>query len=278
LPIWIEGDVYRVFYSGRDAKNRSSVGAVDIDIVRREAHWHSNGPVFEHGPEGTYFENGVSIGNCYEAAGRRFLGFMGWQWPPGEHWRGAIGRLLVTPNLLLQLQDRQPLMGLDAEDPVSLSYPWIMQTGDGMYHIWYGSTVAWDAGNGEMLHVIKHATSMDGDAWNRDGIAVPFEIDVAQAYSRPAVRIDSRRGFEMWFSYRGNPRTPYRIGYAHSDDGRRFTLDLAGAGISVSDSGWDSEMIEYPFVFQHGRQWYMLYNGNGYGKTGFGLAIEETLA
>jgi len=36
LPIHIEGDVFRIFYSGRDISNRSSVGAVDIDICKRE--------------------------------------------------------------------------------------------------------------------------------------------------------------------------------------------------------------------------------------------------
>ena len=36
LPVFIEGDVYRVFFSGRDPDNRSSVGAVDIDIVKRK--------------------------------------------------------------------------------------------------------------------------------------------------------------------------------------------------------------------------------------------------
>jgi len=44
-------------------------------------------------------------------------------------------------------------------------------------------------------------------------------------------------------------------------------------GIDVSASGWDSEMIEYPFVFDHKGERYMLYNGNGYGKTGIGLAV-----
>ena len=34
-------------------------------------------------------------------------------------------------------------------------------------------------------------------------------------------------------------------------------------------------MIEYPFVFDHDGSRYMLYNGNGYGKTGFGLAVLE---
>lgn len=35
-------------------------------------------------------------------------------------------------------------------------------------------------------------------------------------------------------------------------------------------------MIEYPFVFDHRGERFMLYKGNGYGKTGFGLAIMES--
>jgi hypothetical protein len=34
-----------------------------------------------------------------------------------------------------------------------------------------------------------------------------------------------------------------------------------------------SEMIKYPFVFDHDGERSMLYNGNGYGKTGVGLAV-----
>jgi len=41
-------------------------------------------------------------------------------------------------------------------------------------------------------------------------------------------------------------------------------------GIGLSEDGWDSEMICYPFVFRHKDKTYMLYCGNGYGKTGFG--------
>ena len=77
----------------------------------------------------------------------------------------------------------------------------------------------------------------------------------------------------MWFSCRG--RT-YRIGYAESADGRSWLRADERAGIGVSESGWDSESIEYPHVFDHGGRRYMLYNGNGYGKTGFGLAVLES--
>ena len=44
-------------------------------------------------------------------------------------------------------------------------------------------------------------------------------------------------------------------------------------GVDISESGWDYEMICYPFVWEHKGEKYMLYNGNSYGKTGVGLAI-----
>ena len=49
------------------------------------------------------------------------------------------------------------------------------------------------------------------------------------------------------------------------------------AGIDVSDSGWDAEMIEYPHVFDHKGRRYMLYNGNHFGESGMGLAVCEPL-
>jgi len=67
----------------------------------------------------------------------------------------------------------------------------------------------------------------------------------------------------------------YCIGYAVSRDSRMWELTIENAAIDVSPDGWDSEMIEYPFVFDHAGQRDMLYNGNDYGKTGFGLAVLE---
>ena len=48
LPIRIEGDIYRCFYSSRDAQQRSSVGAVDIDFETRKVVREFNKPFFTH--------------------------------------------------------------------------------------------------------------------------------------------------------------------------------------------------------------------------------------
>jgi hypothetical protein len=83
-----------------------------------------------------------------------------------------------------------------------------------------------------------------------------------------------RDGYHMWFSYRSGTGLKYRIGYAHSHDSIIWERK-SNSGIDVSISGWDSEMICYPFVFDFKGNRYMLYNGNDFGKTGFGLAILE---
>ena len=102
---------------------------------------------------------------------------------------------------------------------------------------------------------------------------MPYELGIAQAFSKPTVIRDAQGKYEMWFSYRSGTGQQYRIGKAVSKDGKAWKLALNEVGIDISADGWDSEMIEYPFVFDHQGQRYMLYNGNDYGKTGFGLAV-----
>ena len=271
LAVHLHDDIYRVLYSGRDEHNRSSVGAVDVNIVTRQIVVTHGAPFFEHGPAGSFYADGVSIGCTYRFNGLEYILFMGWQNPVDTHWRGDIGRLRVDQDSNLSLDPAYPFFASDSEDPISLSYPWVFQQDGGDLVMIYGSTTTWDAGNGEMIHILKCASSSDGVSWSKQGVVVKPVIGFAQAFSRPTV-LRRSNGYHMWFSYRSGNGTSYRIGYAYSADGSCWTLDNANSGIEVSAEGWDSEMIEYPFVFEHKGSAYMLYNGNGFGKTGFGLA------
>lgn len=275
LAVSLGGDSYRVFFSARDQENRSSVSYVDIDLEKRSILYIHPEPAFVYGPDESFYSHGVSIGNLFSIQSRQYILFMGWQNKENQHWRGDIGQLELIDNHKLLLGSTTPYMSEDPEDPVSLSYPWVMYDNP-IYKMWYGSTISWDAGNNEMLHVIKYATSVDGLQWEKKGLAIPFEPGRAQAFSRPTV-IKNSRGYHMWYSYRSGNGTSYRIGAAYSSDGENWQREEKNAGITVSESGWDSEMICYPFVFEHKNNYYMLYNGNGYGKTGFGLAILEEM-
>jgi hypothetical protein len=76
--------------------------------------------------------------------------------------------------------------------------------------------------------------------------------------------------------YRTNRERSYRTGYAESQDGVSWERMDDAAGIDVSDEGWDSRMIEYPSVYDHGGRRHLLYNGNGFGESGIGHAVLET--
>jgi predicted GH43/DUF377 family glycosyl hydrolase len=84
----------------------------------------------------------------------------------------------------------------------------------------------------------------------------------------------------MFFSYRyatnfKNKERGYKIGYASSSDGITWVRDDKKTGITLSENGWDSEMLHYPHIFELNNELYMIYNGNEFGKYGFGLAKLE---
>lgn len=274
LAIHLQNDIYRIFFCGRDCNNRSSVGFVDADIIKQKIITSSNKPVFEYGDEISFFSHGVSIGGSYAIGKTNYILFMGWQNPLNKHWKGDIGRLVLSEDFSLYLDSEKPFLRASEVGSISLSYPWVMKESK-IYHMWYGSTITWDAGNGEMLHVIKHAVSDNGHEWVKTEFGLPHKLGIAQAFSRPTVWGNRISGYHMFFSYRGGNGMKYRIGYAVSKDLKHWEMSLDKVGLDVSPSGWDSEMIEYPFVFEHKKRIYLLYNGNGYGKTGFGLAVLE---
>ena len=279
LPIHLHHNTYRIFYNGRCKNNRSSIGAVDIDIISQSIEHYHKEPFFSCGKQGSFYENGLSIGCHYQVATKHYLLFMGWKVLTNNQWVGEIGRLLITDDKLLVLDSTEPLLGLNPIDPISLSYPCINTNGTNDFTMWYGSTHTRNAGNGEMLHVIHQAHSNDGILWKPKGQKIPYIMGTAQVFSRPTIWIDTKRHIHhMWFSYRGAQNPHYRIGHAfceNTSSENTWNLDLNGSTPTLSSSGWDSQMIAYPYVLQHHDKLYMLYNGNDYGKTGFGLAYAD---
>ncbi len=143
--------------------------------------------------------------------------------------------------------------------------------------MWYASGIRlWRSENGRLksLYDIKTALSDDGISWCKTGLTAISLGDRDSNIARPSVRI-SEGWYEAWYPFVSLETRQYRIGYARSADGLVFERQDDQAGITVSMSGWDGEAVTYPLVFQHERRDYMLYNGNGFGKTGFGIAVRE---
>jgi hypothetical protein len=63
------------------------------------------------------------------------------------------------------------------------------------------------------------------------------------------------------------------LGYAESVDGIHWIRKDEEVGITNSDNGWDSDMMEYCYLYKTDGATYLFYNGNGFGKSGLGYAV-----
>jgi hypothetical protein len=273
---YISENTFKIYFTSRDKNSRSHISSCTIDIEKMKVLEIQALPVLAPGALGLFDDSGTAMGCILNVGEKKFLYYLGWNLKVTVPWLNTIGLAIFNNEKnCFEKNSRAPMMDRSEEDPFSISYPSVLFD-NGKYKMWYGSNLAWGVTQDEMQHVIKYAESEDGIHWNRTNkIAVGLHHKNEYALSKPMV-LKTNDGFEMWYSYRANGEIKtYRIGFATSVDGIDWIRKDDEAGIDISVEGWDCEMICYPFVFIHNNKKYMLYNGNGYGKTGFGIAIQE---
>lgn len=269
----IGGDLYRIYFSGRDRLNRSLIGYVEVNINEPEKILYiTEKPVLGLGALGCFDDNGVTPSWVVNHDDKKYLYYIGWN-------KGSTVRMALIAGLAVS-QDggksftrvsRGPLLERTDAEPYSILTAPCVLIENGIWRMWYVSGVEW-VDRDTPRYNIKYAESKDGIKWDRRGVVcIDFRWPEENALARPCVLKESDL-YQMWYSYKGED---YRIGYAESKDGITWERKDEEAGIDISDSGWDSEMIEYAFVFKHKGRRYMLYNGNDYGKEGIGYAIME---
>jgi hypothetical protein len=149
------------------------------------------------------------------------------------------------------------------------------------WHMWYASSIGFAdvEGKPEPLYIIKYARSGDGVSWERNNITCIEPKDEYEANARATV-VKEAGIYKMWYAYRGSfdfrdGPDSYRLGYAESDDAVQWERKDDQAGISYSEEGWDSTMQTYPNVLEMEGRRYLFYNGNGFGATGIGYAVQK---
>tara|TARA_B100000795_G_C22699590_1_gene399068 strand:- start:91 stop:1002 length:912 start_codon:yes stop_codon:yes gene_type:complete len=270
--IHYEGDVFRVYYSGRNLMNQSYVSFFDYDLLKNEIIEDTNLVILQPGEIGGFDSAGVVLFQIVQFESKRRLYFSGWSLEKEIPFRFNIGLAQSETNSEdFRKMSKGPIVGQTIFDPYMAGAPYVMYD-DGLWKMWYISCVEWKLINKKPKHYYKvmYTESNDGVNWfNERKIAIDFKNDQEFAIARPIV-LKEDGIYKMWYSYRGEF---YNIGYAESVDGVSWKRLDDLIVLNPSAAGWDSEMICYPFIVKHKGMKYMFYNGNGYGRTGIGLAV-----
>lgn len=271
----VEGDIYRIYFCGRNKENQSLIGYAEIDINDPHKILRSpEEPVLGLGELGAFDDNGVTASWIINGDDKKYLYYIGWK-PRSTTRFGLMTGLAVSTDggESFQRVSRAPVLQLTDAEPFSiLTAPCVLRVGD-VWKMWYVSCTEW-VHEDLPKYNIKYAESRDGINWDQTGtVCIDYSCAEETALARPCVLLEDGL-YRMWYSFK-DPAIGYRMGYAESEDGLAWARLDDLAGLECSTDGWDSEMVEYPYVFEHKGQKYMMYNGNGYGQDGAGIAILE---
>ncbi len=269
----LHDDIFRIYFCGRNKRNQSLIGYADININDPFTILKTpKKPALGLGELGCFDDNGVTASWIINNNHKKYLYYIGWKPRSTTRFSLMTGLAISTDKgETFTRMSRSPILNLTDKEPFSiLTAPCVFKQGN-LWKMWYVSCVGWL--NMDLpRYNIKYAKSNDGFNWKQDGIVcIDFKSKEETALARPCV-IFTDGLYKMWYSYKTKTKT-YRMGYAESQDGLKWKRLDSLVGIDVSKAGWDSEMIEYPYVFNHSGKKYMVYNGNGYGINGIGLAV-----
>ena len=280
-------DRVRVYFSTRTrdcaGKYLSHVSFVDFDRNFREVKGVAQSTVIPLGGLGCFDEHGIFPLNVVPGKDVILAYTTGWNRRVSVSTDAAIGLAVSRDDgMTFNKVGIGPILAAGLHEPFLVGDAFVAIFG-GAYHMWYIYGLRWleDCQEGEPQRVYKitQAKSTDGISWTRESRPIiPDRLNPDECQALPTV-IERKGTYHMYFCYReatgfrNDPTRGYRIGYARSTDLAAWTRDDNEAGIGLSDTGWDSEMMCYPHVFHCDDEVFMLYNGNEFGRHGFGLAI-----
>ncbi|MEO7311361.1 MAG: hypothetical protein ABIX01_13245 [Chitinophagaceae bacterium] len=239
----------------------------------------SEEPILKLGDLGTFDEFGTYPVSVIKNGNEFWAYYAGWTRCESVPFNTAIGFAKSNNNgVTFDKAGNGPILSYSADEPFILSGPKVRKFGDKWY-LFYIAGREWilDNNKPEPVYKIRLAISGDGINWEKQNTDLIKSTIENEAQASPDVFYKEGL-YHMFYCYRGgkdyrSKNNGYRIGYAYSKNLIDWIRADHLVGIDVSETGWDSEMISYPHVFELEGETYMYYLGNAVGKSGFGLAI-----
>ena len=284
-------DFVRIYFSTRavdpvNNKYLSHIAFVDMKKNLRDIIRTSTDTVIPLGDLGCFDEHGIFPMSVMRHGNAVYGYTCGWNRRTSVSVDTAVGLAISHDNgLTFQRIGDGPVLAASLHEPYLVGDGFVKVI-NGIFHMWYIFGTGWKKFSPESMpdrtYKIGHATSKDGIEWTKEEARsiIPDRIGADESQALPTV-ISIGQRHHMFFCYRASfdfrptKGRGYRIGHAWSDDLLNWTRDDKNPQLEGSPGEWDSDMQCYPHVFECDGKVFLLYNGNEFGRYGFGLAELE---
>jgi hypothetical protein len=285
-------DFVRVYFSTRSVESRtgkylSHVAFVDMDRSMRNVLRVAGDAVIPLGELGCFDEHGI-FPMTVMRHNRQIYGYTcGWSRRASVSVETAIGLAISRDDgATFERTGKGPVLTASLLEPFLVGDGFVRVIGD-TFHMWYIFGTGWKAltrsSPPERTYKIGHATSVDGVEWLKEEgrQIITDRLGPEESQAMPSV-IEIAGQFHMFFCYREsfdfrtNPERGYRIGHAVSDNLTDWERNDHDPLLEGGPEDWDRQMQCYPHVLECDGTVFLLYNGNEFGRFGFGAAVLET--
>jgi predicted GH43/DUF377 family glycosyl hydrolase len=279
-------DFVRIYFSTRaldtNGKFLSHVAFVDMTKNLRDIIRISEKPVIPLGNLGCFDEHGIFPINVVRYRDAIYAYTCGWNRRISVSVDTAIGLAISHDDgETFKRYGNGPVLSASLHEPCLVGDGFVKIIDD-IFHMWYIFGTGWkqyapDAAP-DRTYKIGHATSENGIDWIKEEASriIPDRLGPDESQALPTV-VNIENEYHMFFCYResfdfrNNKARGYRIGHARSNDLVTWSRD-EDPFLDGEKGEWDSEMQCYPHAFNLDGKIYILYNGNEFGRYGFGLA------
>lgn len=241
-------------------------------------------PVLQLGGAGDFDQFGIMPGSILNLKDKNeiWLYYVGWTRMHAVPYKWANGLAISYDNgKTFKKYSKGPIMAASFNDPYLQACPRTLQLNNNEFIMWYNSGIEWNLidNHYESVYITRFATSRDGIRWTENNLQViPTKVEKECQTSASFISFNGQN--HIFFSYRHglnfrNKENGYRIGYAYGNDYQNWIRADEMNDFTVSETGWDSEMVCYPHIIKLNGQIYMFYCGNNFGENGFGVAKLE---
>ncbi|MBV9996520.1 MAG: hypothetical protein JO127_15050 [Caulobacteraceae bacterium] len=268
----VTGDRVRVFYASCDADLRGRIFFADFEPAPPfRLMGRSPSPVLDVGPAGAFDCDGVNPSQALDADGRLALLYIGWRRGPPESPYTLFGAVAFSDDGGASFaRASAPLLAPRPGERLFRTAPFVERGGEGWRLLYIGGDAFEEAGDGRRLPSYSLMTLESGRLWDWQGAGKVLMAPDAAAgeigFGRP-VSYATGRARRLMLSVRT------REGYRLMETARDFQgRPLLTPVIPAPFEAWESQMTCFgaPCVVE-GRE-LLFYNGDGYGRTGLGLA------
>lgn len=272
-------DRIKVFFSSCDADLRGRIYCADLSVnFPYEVIHFDPDPVLDLGEVGSFDADGVNPCHLEVVDGVWRLYYVGWRRVSQDIPYTLLAGLAMSEDSgkTFVRWNNEPILPATHDERYFRTAPFVRRVGEEFELLYIGGNRFASSPSGKLLprYSIRRSKSADGIHWSNaaEDILLPDEAIGEIGFGRP--RIETLPGQEPALMFSIRTEKTYTLMTCPWNGGlvdRSHLLEV----VDAPRHEFASEMTCFGATCQVGQRALLFYNGNGFGKTGFGLAYRD---